>query len=63
MAFLRYQKCLLTGPLTPSNNELCVVRGASLLSAPSPHIFVNFSANESFSQVFIDNHTKSKLFH
>ena len=26
------------------------------------HIFVNLSANESFAHVFIDNHTKSKLF-
>ena len=26
------------------------------------HIFVNFSANESFAQVFIDNHTKSKSY-
>ena len=26
------------------------------------HIFVNFSANESFAHVFIDNHTKSKSY-
>ena len=26
------------------------------------HIFVNFSANESFAHVFIDNHTKCKSY-
>ena len=34
----------------------------STASAYFLHIFVNFSANESFAHIFIDNHTKSKSY-
>ena len=58
-----------TPELSRDRVNICLVRGAkSSLSTASTyfryflHIFVNFSANESFAHVFIDNHTKCKSY-
>ena len=60
--------CAVRGAIGFSASHLHIVCGEgrqpslSTTSTYFIHIFVNFSANKSFAQVFIDNHTKSKSY-